>query len=596
MAIEQTPKNELPPKYYLEYFNFVLDFVQEKYRHILKEDEWRFLRKYYCLSEDAQCLFIRFSNRRGLFFRVNKLSYSELNDIPALLNELLDREFIEILNPEKHKTFSKEILDVWTTKELVGQFSEPVSKLQTDKKSSYKKLKKEALVEAILQDFELNEIVKTLNNFEPIIKVCFEYEVTFMKFLFFGNRYLDMTEFVMRDMGFLQFENHDDDKLVARFSTRKDAEDKWLITDQNDLFYQLKDAAPALEVYDWFMNFADSVNDLSEVAKPSYERLIIKVATFLEKSKLLDEAILVYRLTEQVPSRERQVRTLQKLNHVDEAFSLCQQMIEYPKNADEKFYAIDFLNKLNTKKRTKKSTTSWLHQAESITISVDFRHQVEMGVVDYYHQEGKMAVFAENHLWRAIFGLVFWDIVFDPSLVAFHHPFQRRPSDLYLPDFYEKRKDLIINHLEGFANFQDLLMYMGQRYESKFGIANPFVVWLEEIWLLVRKAVELIEFEAMKKILHEMSKNLVEHLRGFPDLFMWDDSVVDTAAVDTAAVDSVAGQYCFVEVKSPTDNLSNQQLSWLQYFQEIGVNAKVLRVYWKENDALEMDNHLVESL
>ncbi|MFN3488366.1 MAG: VRR-NUC domain-containing protein, partial [Emticicia sp.] len=530
-------QNELPPKYYLEYFNYVLDFVQEKYRHILNESEWRFLRKYYCLSEDAQCLFIRFSNRRGLFFRVNKLSYSELSDIPALLNELLEREFIESLNPEKHKTFSKEMLNVWTTKELVEQFS----KLLTEKKIAYKKLKKEALVEAILQDFELNQITETLNSFEPIIKVCFEYEVTFMKFLFFGNRYLDMTEFVMRDMGLVQFENHDDDKLVARFTTRKDAEDKWLITDQNDLFFQLKDAAPALDIYDWFMNFADSVNDLSEVAKPSYERLIIKVATFLEKSKLLDEAILVYRLTEQVPSRERQVRTLQKLNHIDEAFSLCQQMIEYPKNADEKFYAIDFLNKLNTKKRTKKSTTSWLHQAESITISIDFRHQVEMGVVDYYHQEGKLAVFAENHLWRAIFGLVFWDIVFDPSLVAFHHPFQRRPSDLYLPDFYEKRKDMIVSHLEGFDDVQDLLIYMGERYESKFGIANPFVVWLEEIWLIARKAVELIEFEAMKKILHEMSKNLVEHLRGFPDLFMWDD---------------VSGEYCFVEVKSPTDNLS----------------------------------------
>lgn len=574
MAIEQTPKNELPPKYYLEYFNYVLDFVQEKYRHILNEGEWRFLRKYYCLSEDAQCLFIRFSNRRGLFFRINKLSYSELTDIPALLNELLEREFIENLNPEKHKTFSKEMLSVLNTKELVEQFS----KLLTEKKATYKKLKKEELVEAILQDFELSKIVEALNGFEPIVKVCFEYEVTFMKFLFFGNRYLDMTEFVMRDMGLVQFENHDDDKLVARFTTRKDAEDKWLITDQNDLFSQLKDTAPALDVYDWFMNFADSVHELSEVAKPSYERLIIKVATFLEKSKLLDEALLVYRLTEQVPSRERQVRTLQKLNHIDEAFSLCQQMIEYPKNADEKFYAIDFLNKLNTKKRAKKSTTSWLHQAESITVSIDFRHQVEMGVVDYYHQEGKLAVFAENHLWRAIFGLVFWDIVFDPSLVAFHHPFQRRPSDLYLPDFYEKRKDLIISHLDGFPDVQDLLIYMGERYESKFGIANPFVVWLEEIWMIVRKAVELIEFEAMKKILHEMSKNLVEHLRGFPDLFMWDD---------------VSGEYCFVEVKSPTDNLSNQQLSWLQYFQEIGVNAKVLRVYWKENDTFEEE--LVEN-
>lgn len=569
-------QTELPPKYYLEYFNYVLDFVQEKYRHILNESEWRFLRKYYCLSEDAQCLFIRFSNRRGLFFRVNKLSYSELIDIPALLNELLEREFIEHPKPEKHQTFGKELLGVLTTKELVGQFPEPVSKLLTEKKSIYKKLKKEPLIEVILQDFTFEEIVKVLNDFEPIIKVCFEFEVTFMKFLFFGNRYLDMTEFVMRDMGLVQFESHDDDKLVARFNTRKDAEDKWLITDQNDLFSQLKDIAPPIEIYDWFMNFADTVDNLSEIALPSYERLILKIATFLEKSKVLDEALTIFRLTEQVPSRERQVRTLQKLNHIDEAFSLCQQMIAFPKNADEKFFATDFLNRLNTKKKTKKSTTSWLHQADSITISIDFRHQVEMGVVDYYHNEGKLAVFSENHLWRAIFGLVFWDIVFDPSLVAFHHPFQRRPSDLYLPDFYEKRKDLIISHLEGFQDVQDLLVYMGERYESKFGIANPFVAWLEEdgthpIWLMVRKAVELVEFGAMRKILHEMSKNLVEHLRGFPDLFMWDEK---------------SGDYCFVEVKSPTDNLSNQQLSWLQFFEEIGVKAKVLRVYWKENNTL----------
>ncbi|HEY1056012.1 MAG TPA: VRR-NUC domain-containing protein, partial [Emticicia sp.] len=384
----------------------------------------------------------------------------------------------------------------------------------------------------------------------------------------FGNRYLDMTEFVVRDLGLIQYESHDDDKLVARFTTRKDAEDKWLITDQNDLFSQLKDTSPPLEVYDWFMNFTDSVNDLSDVAKPSYERLILKVGTFLEKQKLYDEALNTFRLTEQVPSRERQVRTLQKLGYIDEALSLCQLMIEFPRNADEKFYASDFINQVNSKKRVhKKSTTSWLHQSESITISEEFRHQVEMGVADYYINQGKMAVFSENHTWRAIFGLIFWDIVFDPSLVAFHHPFQRRPSDLYLPDFYEKRQDMIISHLASFDNIQTLLVYMGEKYESKSGIANPFVPWLEEIWIMVRKAVEVINFESLKKILHEMSKNLVENLRGFPDLFMWDEHNND---------------YCFVEVKSPTDNLSNQQLFWLQFFKEVGVNSKVLRVYWEK--------------
>ncbi len=136
----QVAQNDLPPKYYLEYFNYVLDFVQEKYRHILNENEWRFLRKYYCLSEDAQCLFIRFSNRRGLFFRTNKLTYNELTDIPVLLNELLEREFIEKLNPEKHQTFSKEMLNVLNAKEIIGRFSEsPKEKLvqYTDSRITY---------------------------------------------------------------------------------------------------------------------------------------------------------------------------------------------------------------------------------------------------------------------------------------------------------------------------------------------------------------------------------------------------------------------------------------------------------------------------
>lgn len=553
---EQPEKIELPPKYYLEYFDYVLDFVQEKYRHILQENEWRFLRKYYCLSEDAQCLFIRFSNRRGLFFKTNKLKYDEIENIPACIDELLEREFIEKLSAEKHLTFGKELLGIFSKTELVGRFS----------KSS--KQKKEEYIEDILQRFTFDEIIEKINETEPVIKVCFEFEVAFLKFLFFGNRYMDMTEFVVRDLGLIQYQHYDDDKLVARFNTRKDAEDKWMLTDQSEIFNQLKDEAQPLEIYDWFLNFSDSITDLSEVAKPSFERLILKIGTFLEKNKLYDEALTILKLTNQVPSRERQVRTLQKLNYIDEALSLCHEMIENPKNADEKFFALDFIARTKSKKRThKKSTTSWLHQSEAISLPETYRHQVEMGVIEYYHAEDKLAVFSENHLWRAIFGLVFWDIIFDPSLVAFHHPFQRRPSDLYLPDFYAKRKDMIINHLDSFDNLQKLLVYMGEKYEAKYDIANPFVVWLEEVWLMARKAVEVIEFESLKNILHEMSKNLVENLRGFPDLFVWDEN-----------------EYCFVEVKSETDNLSNQQLFWLQYFEEIGVKSKVLRVFWEKEE------------
>lgn len=556
---EVAEKVELPPKYYLEYFNYVLDFVQDKYKHILNESEWRFLRKYYCLSEDAQCLFIRFTNRRGLFFKTNKLIYNELANIPNLLDELLERGFIEKPSAEKHLTFGHDLLSVFSKEELLNLNLIAIEK-------GIKKLKKDELITYLLQNLSFDSIVNAINEKESIIKVNFEFETAFMKFLFFGNRYMDMTEFVVRDLGLVQFETHDEDKLVARFNTRKDAEDKWFITDQNDLFNQLKDTAEPLEIYNWILNVNDSIVELSDVAKPSYERLILKIGAFLEKNKYLDESLAIYRLTEQVPSRERQARILHKLNLNEEALALCYLMIDKPKNADEKFFASDLITKIQNKKGgAKKSTTSWLQQADSIMISEEFRGQVELGTIAYFNDEGMNAVFSENHLWRAIFGLIFWDIVFDPALVAFHHPFQRRPSDLYLPDFYQKRKELIISHLDSFQDIQQLLTYMGETYVSKAGIANPFVVWLEEIWLMSRKAVEVIELDSLKKILHEMSKNLVENLRGFPDLFVWDET-----------------SYTFVEVKSPTDNLSNQQLYWLQFFEEIGVKSKVLRVFWQD--------------
>ncbi len=549
---------ELPPKYYLEYFNFVLKFVQDKYKPILQESEWRFLRKYYCLEEDAQCLFIRFSNRTGLFFRVNKLKYSEINSIPNALEDLKKRSFIESIS-DKHTTFGKEILSIFNTKELLGI----AEKIPNVALSVYKKLKKDALIVQLLENHGIEVLIQQILENEPVVKVNFEFEVSFIKFLFFGNRYMDMSEFVLRDMGLMQYEHHDDDKLIARFNTRKEAEEKWMLTDQNELFKELQEKSSPMEIYDWFMNFAATTDGLSDLVRSSYERLVLKVAAYLEKNKCFDEALKVYQLTKQVPSQERQVRILQKTNFLEEAQSLCSVMLHNPQNADEKFFATDFINKLHSKNKINKSTTSWLLQSESISIPKDFQYQVELGVADFYQQQGKEAFFSENFLWRAIFGLVFWEIIFDPNLVSFHHPFQRRPSDLYLPDFYSKRHQNILAHLAKFEEKQQLLRYLGEVFEKKNGIANPFIIWEESIWAMTRKAVEFIPIEILREILHEMSKNIVENLRGFPDLFVWDTT-----------------EYCFIEVKSPSDTLSNQQLFWLQYFQEKGIASKVIRVEW----------------
>lgn len=555
----ENEKKELPPKYYLEYFEYVLTFVKEKYGSLLKTEEWRFLRKYHCLTEDARCLFIRFSNRKGLFFRTGKVKYAEIEDIPKCLAELLEQGFVSKLSPEKHLSVAPGLLQIFTKPELLKLFGD----------KELKKLNKADLVETIINEFDFDDVTEAVNSdFDDIIKVNFEREAAFMKFLFFGNRYLDMTEFVVRDLGLISYYRHNDDELVARFADRKDAEDKWLISDQYELFKQLKGTAEPKEVFDWFITFNDSLEDLSDIALPSYERLILKIGRYLEREKHYDESLEIYRLTSAVPSRERQVRTLEKLKNTEGATALCEEMIASSFNADEHFFATDFIARLKAKKPRRKSTTEELKAAKLITVPYEYKNRVELGSINYFIEEkGYEATFAENHLWRGMFGLIFWDIVFDPSLVAFHHPFQRRPSDLHLPAFYEKRKTQIIDHLESFDSVEKLLTEMGNCYEQHQGIANPFVIWLDEIWTMIRKAIECIGLENCKKVVHEMAKNIIENSRGFPDIFVWNPSNKD---------------YEFIEIKSPTDNLSNQQLYWLRFFTDIGVNARVLRVNFEE--------------
>jgi hypothetical protein len=150
----------LPPKYYHEYFNYLLGFVKDKYKHILQEKEWRFLRKYYSLSEDAQCLFIRFTNRKGLFFKTNKLSYEELGSISELLDELLNREFIEQLS-KKHSDYVPDLLHLSTKAEVL--------KLVDDK--SLRAKPKPEIADWVRENIPADIIIDTLAEFHPLIKV-----------------------------------------------------------------------------------------------------------------------------------------------------------------------------------------------------------------------------------------------------------------------------------------------------------------------------------------------------------------------------------------------------------------------------------------
>lgn len=564
-------KIELPPKYYLTYFQYLIDFVKKKYQHILNETEQQFLADFEALTENEKCLFIRFCNRTGSFFRTEKLKYVEIENIPESLNGLIDKGFIESLS-ENHLLEAAEVLDIFSKSELIELAK--MLNLETRGKAS---LKKEEVLDWLLAVGNWEDMIYLLNSEDyaniyglphSLVKVVKQTEVQMLKFLFFGSRHGDMTEFVTRDLGFQSYEKFDEDKMVAYFQTRQEVEDKLKVSLAREDFYLMQQAdIEILDIYNWFMDWTETHRkELSEIAILTYETFSLRVALYLEKKKALDEALTIFRLTEESPSRERQVRILDKQKNREEAKALCELILAEPQNATEQFFAEDYLNRIEAillKKKSKKAVTQQLHNSDSITIAATWKRQVEFGVIDYYQNRGMKAEFTENHLWRSLFGLLFWDIIFDTDSLAIHHPLQRSPSDLFKPTFFEKRKEKMEERLKMLEDEDATIVYMNRIFFEKFGLTNPLVQWYGGLFPLILTLLERLSPEQITLITLEMAKNLRQNLRGFPDLFIWAD-----------------GEYSFIEVKSPTDSLSNQQLFWLRFFESVNVRSKVLRVEW----------------
>jgi hypothetical protein len=526
----------LPEKYYLDYFNYVLEFVERQYDHVLDQPEYLFYQTFRNLSEDAKCLYLRFSNRRGDFFRINKISYAEITDLHSAKEELMHADFIRInenVDPAQFKLFTKT--------ELISQFS-----------FLNKSQKKEELL------LELTEVdIPFLHETEEIAEVLQNEVVDFIKMLFFGHRGGRMTDFVIRDVGNVKIEKLDETKFKPWFQSREEALSVMHISQLRRMIYEIQEADLPLEEYleemPWqtWMQYPRSAQ--------SAEKLLLKIAYYFEQIAQPKEAMKYYSYTDKPPARERKVRLLEKLDRKDEALGIAKAMSESPRNATELTFATDFLNRSGI--RINRSMTERLKNTPSISIEKDPDIKVEEAVLHYFEKEGWQGFHAENYLWRGIFGLVFWDIIFDENHGSFHHPLQRQPSDLNDTIFFESRSELLEAKLDKFKSKKSLLNYIVKMHNEKEGISNRFVGWHETLLPSLEVAIMKLPLQGLKKVLLEMSKLMKENSAGFPDLFIWNDV-----------------EYQFYEVKSPNDHLSAQQLFWLDFLASAKINVEVMRV------------------
>eukprot|EP00271_Cylindrocystis_brebissonii_P007485 TRINITY_DN21055_c0_g1_i1.p1 TRINITY_DN21055_c0_g1~~TRINITY_DN21055_c0_g1_i1.p1 ORF type:complete len:1170 (-),score=184.47 TRINITY_DN21055_c0_g1_i1:4-3513(-) len=75
-------------------FLYMLDTVLERDGHLFDEDETRLLSSFKKLPEDAQRLFLRIVQRKGPWFRVGSLNYSDVDDKALAVDSLLGASFV----------------------------------------------------------------------------------------------------------------------------------------------------------------------------------------------------------------------------------------------------------------------------------------------------------------------------------------------------------------------------------------------------------------------------------------------------------------------------------------------------------------------
>ena len=543
----QNPVPDLPETYYRDNFHCLVSTVAEQYSDLLTVQETHWYNTYLALSEPAQCLYVRLLTRRGPLFRRDKIHYSEIKALPNAFDEL-DKAKLVTLQPADitHHDFC----NLFTKPELINTF---------DFLSDFKQAKKAEVVEQVI----LHQPDLAPYSCE-LLKVHHNEHLAVFFLLFFGNTHQDLSQFVLTDIGIHQFEDYPIDSAYRLFQRREHI-DEWLsLSQQADTYWQYKEAKD-LSAIATMQSDLPSAFDWRPLERKR-QRLINHIARDLERIGLhdahsLEQALTLFQQSDREPSRERQIRILDKQGNSKRALALAQQILEAPQNEEEADVAATLchrlLNKLGDKQPPRRKPS---FASEKLQLAQQ-QSCVELDVAAHYQQLGWQSYYVENTLLCGLFGLVMWDIIFSAQQGAFLNPFQRSPKDMFSRDFYLTRKQLVDQRLLELENgdWKNWLTV----YTSKKGISNDWVHWgliTEEI---IEKAVSTIPVKALTAIFKRILFDPKNNRSGFPDLVLFKD-----------------GEYCLAEVKGPGDTLQSNQIRWLKMFKQHAITAKVVYVEW----------------
>ena len=191
---------------------------------------------------------------------------------------------------------------------------------------------------------------------------------------------------------------------------------------------------------------------------------------------------------------------------------------------------------------------------------------VEEFVLQHYAQNGGWnGIHTEGSVWRTIFCLLMWDIIFDDTVpFVFQQPFQSEPLDLHTHFFYKNREESIHKFLDQVRTMDSVSDLLKKNYEENKSCVSPGVRWDYSVETLC-EIVECLERNALAQLLLYAAKDYRSFGKGLPDLTLWRTKTNGTKIL-------------LMEVKGPRDRLFAEQEAHLIKLNEMGIPAIVCHV------------------
>jgi DNA polymerase III subunit epsilon len=534
---------DLPVYYYHDHFVEMLSFVRTTYGPILTDEHDAFVLRFQSLSKDAQCLLIRMVNRRGAIFNRTLFRYAEISDLERAADDLLTCGQARTLKAEDYASFVTCL---------------PKEILVTGAKTAGRKDIRVSWSKAKLVDYFLSyvpfEVAAEHCGAARFIALDDVGPLEFLLYLYFGKTEENLKNFALRDLGIMR--TNKATSFQARFMDGDEARACFHYSRLLDRL-EVKTTCIYLGAVTDIFGGPDCPSDYAAVLR---SRAACKVGQFAEK---LGEKVLarqLYRVGSSPECRERLVRLLYGSGDKADAEDLLRRMIDDPASDDELIFATDFYARKFGGRRTG-SCTELLRSGLTLTVDDTYRGNPEAGVAGVMRRRGYRVFFTENILWHSLFGLLFWDELFESDLL--NSSFDWVPHCLKDRSFAQRFASQIDDKLNAVRSGNALNLLL-RPIASKWGRPNGVFGWDYVDVDALRALLSGADGEGIATILLSLCQNFRDMRDGFPDLMLEKDGAVS-----------------FMEIKAEGDAIRRNQLTRLRQLGNAGIRAEIGRVDYR---------------